>query len=59
MKVRPAGGEEKRPRYWLHFGKEKVVEIGAGDEMDIFCDQMGVERPSEDFEDLVDLADLI
>jgi len=58
LKVRPAGGEEKRPRYWLYFGGEKVVKIGAGDELDIFCDQMDIERPSEDFGDLVDLANL-
>lgn len=57
LKVRPAGGSHKIERYWLFFGDEEVITIPTS-EMDLFCDQMGVVRPPEEFDELVNLIDL-
>jgi len=58
LKIRPAGGPHKRARYWLYFGKDKVYRIEK-EEMDLFCEQMGLDRPPEKFDELVDLIKLV
>ena len=58
LKVRPSGGSHKRPRYWLYFGENEVYRVEK-EEMDLFCEQMELERPPEKFNELVDLASLI
>jgi len=57
LKVRPAGGKFKMPRYWLYFSEDKVFEIRK-EEIGIFCDRMDLEVPPEDFRELVDLSEI-
>lgn len=53
LKLRLSGGG----RSWLYFGSDKVNEIEM-EEMDMFCDSMGIDKPPETFADLIDLNDL-
>lgn len=54
IKIRPAGGSHKIERYWLFFSVDKVYRVEKN-EMDLFCEQMDLERPPEEFDNLVDL----
>lgn len=53
--VRPSGGAEKRPRYWLFFGAERVYEVRK-EEMDAFLEMHEAQDPRE--QELVDLVDI-
>jgi len=57
IKVRPAGGPHKIERYWLYFSEEKVYRVEKP-EMDMFCEEYGLEHPPEEFERLKDLRSL-
>lgn len=37
VRVRPAGGSHKIPRYWLYFASDKVYRIGD-EELDLFLE---------------------
>jgi len=52
--VRPSGGPSKIARYYLYFAKEKVHRIGL-EELDIFCETMGVEKPPVEIDNLKSL----
>lgn len=57
LKVRPSGGSHKRERYWLYFGDKEVSRIEKN-EMDMFCESFGLDKPEEEFNKLIDLSDL-
>ncbi len=57
LKVRPAGGSSKIESYWLYFDTDKVHRVEKKD-MAIFCEQMEVEQPPEEFKSLVALEDI-
>ena len=57
LKIRPAGGSHKIERYWLYFGEDKVYRVEKN-EIDLFCDNMGLEKPAEEFDRLIDLVTL-
>lgn len=54
LKVCPAGGAHKVPRYWLYFAEDKVYHIEK-EEMDLFCEQKGIDIPPDEPDSLVDL----
>jgi len=57
LKIRPAGGSHKIERYWLYFDEDKVYRVEKN-EIDLFCDNMGLEKPAEEFDRLIDLVTL-
>lgn len=57
LRIRPAGGQHKIERYNLFFSAEKVFRI-PDSELQIFCEQMGLEVLELDIDQLVDLASL-
>lgn len=57
LRIRPAGGQGKIDRYNLFFSAEKVFRI-SDSELQIFCEQMGLDIPVINLDELVDLASL-
>lgn len=57
LKIRPAGGSNKRESYWLYFGESEVVKVRKS-EMDMFCELHDLDKPDEEFDKLVDLASI-
>lgn len=55
IKIRPSGGEHKRPPYWLRFTNDKVLRIDH-DTLDAVCDASEWDNP--ECCELVDLASL-
>ena len=60
VKMRPAG-DHKIARYWLYFSEKEVYQISE-EEMEMFCDQMGVDVPisagTNDIHGLIDLQSM-
>lgn len=57
LKIRPAGGSYKIPRYWLYFGKDKVFHIQL-EELDIFIDQNDIDINIDELNYQIDLDNL-
>jgi hypothetical protein len=57
LRIRPAGGQGKIDRHNLFFSAEKVFRI-PDSELQIFCEQMGLDIPVINLDELVDLASL-
>jgi len=61
IRIRPAGGVEKMPRYWMYFDKDQVYTVPDG-ELDAFNSSTGIAIPGPEVlkedELLIDLADI-
>ena len=61
VKMRPAGGRKEIDRYWLYFSGKEVYQVSE-EEMEMFCDQMGVDVPisagTNDIHGLIDLQSM-